>query len=163
MRRSSRLSQPPPAETEKPSRAGDNTPGPQNKRPKRTAEKHTPGEAAEVTVAPAAAATAPAPKGGMASEGGPSAYELERLEKMKRNAMVMASLGLGGANGGMRAAVKSEAAQRAKSRGLSPRQPKRYPPRSRWVMVVSCSVYPSRRRDDAIGAIDMIFRSGLLK
>lgn len=63
--------------------------------------------------------------------GGPSAYELERLENMKRNALVMASLGLGNAKAGMRSAVKSEAAQRARSRGLPPRQPKAYPPRSR--------------------------------
>lgn len=65
-------------------------------------------------------------------EGGPSAYELERLENMKRNALVMASLGLGNAKGAMRTAVKSEAAQRARSRGLSPRQPRAYPPRSRY-------------------------------
>ena len=51
---------------------------------------------------------------------------------MKRNALVMASLGLGDTKGAMRTAVQSEAAQRARSRGLPPRQPKAYPPRSRY-------------------------------
>ncbi|CAN0080425.1 unnamed protein product [Ectocarpus sp. 13 AM-2016] len=64
-------------------------------------------------------------------ENGPSAYELQRLAKMKENAMMMASLGLGGAKDGMRKAVNSDAAQRAKARGLGPRPNKVYPARSR--------------------------------
>ena len=56
-------------------------------------------------------------------ENGPSAYELARLEKIKKNAMVMASLGLAtGAAGGMRAAVKTDAIKRSKARGISSRQ-----------------------------------------
>ncbi|CAN0435548.1 unnamed protein product, partial [Ectocarpus sp. 12 AP-2014] len=62
---------------------------------------------------------------------GPSAYELQRLAKMKENAMMMASLGLGGAKDSMRKAVNSDAAQRAKARGLGPRPNKVYPARSR--------------------------------
>lgn len=64
-------------------------------------------------------------------EDGPSAYELQRLAKMKENAMMMASLGLGGAKDSMRKAVNSDAAQRAKARGLGPRPNKVYPARSR--------------------------------
>ncbi|CAN0177159.1 unnamed protein product, partial [Ectocarpus fasciculatus] len=64
-------------------------------------------------------------------EDGPSAYELQRLAKMKENAMMMASLGLGGAKDNMRKAVNSDAAQRAKARGLGPRPNRIYPARSR--------------------------------
>lgn len=84
--------------------------------------------------------------GGGAEEGGaggPSAYELERLENMKRNALVMASLGLGDAKGGMRSAVKSEAAQRARARGLPPRQPKAYPARTRYDATVTKCIAPT--------------------
>lgn len=49
---------------------------------------------------------------------GPSEYELARLEKIKRNAMVMASLGLSSMAGEMRSTVNLEAAERARARGL---------------------------------------------
>lgn len=49
---------------------------------------------------------------------GPSEYELARLEKIKRNAMVMASLGLSSMAGEMRSTVNLEAAEKARARGL---------------------------------------------
>lgn len=49
---------------------------------------------------------------------GPSEYELARLENIKRNAMVMASLGLSGDTLDMRKTVDADAAQRARARGL---------------------------------------------
>lgn len=64
---------------------------------------------------------------------GPSAYELQRLAKMKQNAMMMASLGLSGAKGEMRTAISNDAAQRAKARGLGARPKfKGYPARTRY-------------------------------
>lgn len=114
---------------------------PQTKRPRRAARQPpSPSENITAKVAAKPEALTPAPfgtkhvgvGGGGGMEGGPSAYELERLENMKRNALVMASLGLGDAKGAMRTAVQSEAAQRARSRGLPPRQPKAYPPRTRY-------------------------------
>lgn len=116
---------------------------PETKRPRRAARQPPPpSENTTTIVAAKPEALTPAPSGlkqeggggggGGSGEGGPSAYELERLENMKRNALVMASLGLGNAKGAMRTAVQSEAAQRARSRGLSPRQPRAYPPRSRY-------------------------------
>ena len=112
---------------------------PLTKRPRRAARQPpSPSENTTANVAAKPEALTPAPSrkkqggGGGGGEGGPSAYELERLEKMKRNALVMASLGLGDTKGAMRTAVQSEAAQRARSRGLPPRQPKAYPPRSRY-------------------------------
>ncbi|CAM9236231.1 unnamed protein product, partial [Hapterophycus canaliculatus] len=138
-RRSARLS---PGNTsgEKASKIGseearrDTTLVPNNKRPRRAAPTET----------AAAASAASAADGGDASpakheeteavalEEGPSAYELQRLAKIKENAMMMAALGLGGATGKMRAAVNNDAAQRAKARGLGPRvKPKGYPARTR--------------------------------
>lgn len=125
MRRSSRRSGAVAVKSESPERA--------NKRPRRQAQPPpSPPSDAEASADEETTAK-PQPKNApVTSEEGPSAYELARLENMKRNAMVMASLGLSGAKaGGMRATVKSDAAQRAKARGLPPRQPKAYPPRSR--------------------------------
>lgn len=103
---------------------------PKNKRMKR--------EAAAAATPPAAAAKPKPEKKGADAESaegddGPSAYELQRLAKMQENARMMASLGLSGAKGEMRTAVNTDAAQRAKARGLAPRQPKSYPARSRCV------------------------------
>ena len=70
----------------------------------------------------------------MEGDDGPFAYELQRNAKIQENARTMASLRLSGAKGEMRTAVNNDAAQRAKARGLAPRQPKSYPARSRCVL-----------------------------
>lgn len=137
MRRSSRLSTANPPEQLKPAKPEGDAREPKSKRPRRSAPAQSP--AANVAL-PAKATASPDTQAastlkredGPSTEDAPSAYELERLENMKRNAMVMASLGLSEETGGMRAAVKSDAAQRAKSRGLAPRTPKVYPARSRY-------------------------------
>lgn len=92
---------------------------------------------------------------------GPSAYELQRLAKMKENARMLASLGLSGAKGQMRTAVSNDAAQRAKARGLAPRQPKSYPARSRCVFGVGpglkdvCRRNPTAVRSTRLGSLFM--------
>lgn len=93
------------------------------------------------TPSPAAAAKAEeeADAENMEGDDGPSAYELQRLAKIKENARMMASLGLSGSKGQMRTAVNNDAAERAKSRGLlGPRQLKSYPARSRCAL--KCSI-----------------------
>lgn len=107
-----------------PAAAGRGTPGPKNKRVKR-----------ETSPPPAVKPKEEADAENVEGDDGPSAYELQRLAKIKENARMMASLGLSGAKGEMRTAVSSDAALRAKARGLGPpRQPKSYPARSRCVL-----------------------------
>ncbi|CAM9776641.1 unnamed protein product [Scytosiphon promiscuus] len=134
-RRSARLS---PANTsgEKacntgPEEAGEASLPPKNKRPRRA--EPTPATASAAAAADGDGVASPAKReeddGGGALKEGPSAYELQRLEKMKKNAMMMAALGLGGAKGEMRTAVNKDAAERAKARGLGSRaRPKRHHP-----------------------------------
>lgn len=143
-RRSARLS-PGHKHIEKPSDAAGSEEGrrnatlePLNKRPRRSVPAPTAEAAASAATAAGGdgAASALKHEDGTetgAVEEGPSAYELQRLEKIKKNAMMMAALGLGGAKGDMRAAVNNDAAQRAKARGLGPRvKPKGYPQRTRY-------------------------------
>lgn len=134
MRRSSRLSNKSSPE-QKPARRASDDPmtSSGNKRPKREAAKDkpsTPPSPSDSDFAPGAdevdVAAFQHPL-----ETGPSAYELARLERIRKNAMVMESLGLTvGATGIMRAAVKSDAVKK-KNAGISPRQPKSYPARRR--------------------------------
>eukprot|EP00903_Cladosiphon_okamuranus_P012115 g11367.t1 len=119
------------ATTTGPAATNRGTHEPKNKRVKReTSPPPAPATAAAAAAAkPMAVEEADAEN--MEGDDGPSAYELQRLAKIKENARMMASLGLSGAKGEMRTAVSNDAAQRAKARGLAPRQPKSYPARSR--------------------------------
>lgn len=103
------------------------------KRARRSAT--APGKAASVADSPAVPKMAENDVNVKAAEtpttDGPSEYELARRENMKRNAEVMASLGLNDAKENISTAVAEDAAQRAKARGLKAarRKPKELPPR----------------------------------
>jgi len=123
MRRSSRLSE---GKAELAPAEPEVSAPPKNKRQRRTPALPP----SSATAAASATKVEEGVEGG--GDDGPSAYELQRLARIKENARMMAALGLGGAKGDMRTAVQNDAAQRAKARGLGPRsKPKGYPARTR--------------------------------
>eukprot|EP00752_Nemacystus_decipiens_P008110 g7250.t1 len=130
VRRSSRLSSPGKADDIKPGVATTG-PAPTKRGTREPTHKRVKRESPPPPTAAAKPQEEQADAEGMEGDDGPSAYELQRLARIQENARMMASLGLSGAKGEMRTAVNNDAAQRAKARGLAPRQPKSYPARSR--------------------------------
>lgn len=90
---------------------------------------------------------------------GPSAYELARLENIKRNAMVMASLGLSTMSGEMRNSVDAEAAQRARARGLKNSSKKAEKPkleRTRYVLLARWKVVTNVALEGTVFQAEML-------
>lgn len=141
MRRSSRLSHKPSPE-QKPARRASDDPiaSSRNKKPKREAAEDKPSTPSSPSDSDPGADEVDVDDFQPPLETGPSAYELARLEKIKKNAMVMESLGLTvgvGAAGIMRGVVKSDVLK-TKNAGISPRQPKSFPTRRRCGWRVGC-------------------------